>query len=76
MATKLVQSDSAPTPTRPKSTNGVINTTKAGPGDTRIVVIVYGKGQEKIVSIFADVLGSHIGWHPASMELGMRIMGL
>lgn len=57
MATKLVQSDSAPTPTRPKSTNGVINTTKAGPGDTRIVVIVYGKGQEKIVSIFADVLG-------------------
>ncbi|ORY65079.1 pentafunctional AROM polypeptide [Pseudomassariella vexata] len=26
-------------------------------GDTRIVVIVYGHGQEKIVSVFADVLG-------------------
>ncbi|KAE8453904.1 hypothetical protein EG329_007680 [Mollisiaceae sp. DMI_Dod_QoI] len=58
MATKQLQSaQSAPTPTRPKSTNGVINGTKAGPGDTRIVVIVYGQGQEKIVSVFADVLG-------------------
>lgn len=26
-------------------------------GDTRIVVIVYGPGQEKIVSVFAEVLG-------------------
>lgn len=55
MATKLQQS--VPTPTRPKSTNGVINGSKAGAGDTRIVVIVYGKGQEQIVSVFADVLG-------------------
>ena len=55
MATKQLQS--APTPTRPKSTTGVINGTKAGMGDTRIVVIVYGRGQEKIVSVFADVLG-------------------
>jgi 3-dehydroquinate dehydratase-1 len=55
MATKQLQT--APTPTRPKSTNGVINGTKAGTGDTRIVVIVYGPGQEKIVSVFAEVLG-------------------
>ncbi|KAM3086940.1 hypothetical protein ACMFMG_001057 [Clarireedia jacksonii] len=55
MATK--QQQSVPTPARPKSTNGIINGTKAGMGDTRIVVIVYGQGQEKIVSIFADVLG-------------------
>ena len=55
MATKQLQS--APTPARPKSTNGVINGTKAGTGDTRIVVIIYGQGQEKIVSVFADVLG-------------------
>jgi 3-dehydroquinate dehydratase-1 len=27
------------------------------PGDSRIVVIVYGPGQDKIVSLFADVLG-------------------
>lgn len=26
-------------------------------GDTRIVVIIFGKGQEKIVSVFAEVLG-------------------
>ncbi|TVY38871.1 Pentafunctional AROM polypeptide [Lachnellula occidentalis] len=55
MATKQLQS--APTPARPKSTNGVINTTKAGTGDTRVVVIIYGQDQEKIVSVFADVLG-------------------
>jgi 3-dehydroquinate dehydratase-1 len=55
MATKQLQS--APTPTRPRSTNGVINERKAGTGDSRIVVIVYGQGQEKIVSVFADVLG-------------------
>ncbi|RFU26958.1 hypothetical protein B7463_g9378, partial [Scytalidium lignicola] len=55
MATK--QHQSVPTPTRPKSTNGVINGSKAGAGDTRIVVIVYGQSQEKIVAVFADVLG-------------------
>ncbi|TAQ90973.1 hypothetical protein B7494_g690 [Chlorociboria aeruginascens] len=55
MATKQLQSE--PTPARPKSTNGVINGSKAGTGDTRIVVIVYGSEQENIVSVFADVLG-------------------
>jgi 3-dehydroquinate dehydratase-1 len=59
MATKQLQSAAVPTPTpvRPKSTNGVINGTKAQSGDTRIVVIIYGEGQEKIVTVFADVLG-------------------
>jgi 3-dehydroquinate dehydratase-1 len=55
MATKQLQV--VPTPTRPRSTNGVINGTKAGTGDTRTAVIVFGRGQEKIVSVFADVLG-------------------
>jgi 3-dehydroquinate dehydratase I len=55
MATKQLQT--APTPARLKSTNGVINGTKAGAGDTRVVVIIYGQDQEKIVSVFADVLG-------------------
>lgn len=58
MATKQLQSaEYAPTPMRPKSRNEVSDGTKAGIGDTRIVVIVYGKGQEEIVSVFADVLG-------------------
>ncbi|RDL37752.1 Aldolase [Venustampulla echinocandica] len=55
MATKQLQS--APTPARPKSANGIINGTRAGTGDSRVVVIVYGQGQEKIVAVFADVLG-------------------
>jgi 3-dehydroquinate dehydratase-1 len=57
MATKQQQQPVIPTPARPKSTNGVINGTKAGEGDSRIVVIIYGQGQEKIVSVFASVLG-------------------
>lgn len=61
MATKQLQSTAVPTsipsPARPKSTNGVIEGNRAGTGDTRIVVIVYGLGQENVVSIFADVLG-------------------
>lgn len=57
MATKQLQSTAVPTPARPKSTNGVVNGNKLGPGDNRIVVIVYGHGQDKIVSVFADVLG-------------------
>jgi 3-dehydroquinate dehydratase-1 len=68
MATKQLQS--IPTPTRPKSTNGVINETKAGTGDTRIVVIVYGQGQEKIVSVFADVLGK-----PSRLATGFSAVG-
>ena len=68
MATKQLQS--APTPTRPKSTNGVINGTKAGTGDTRIVVIIYGQGQEKIVSVFADVLGKPYRLAPSFSAVG------
>lgn len=55
MATKQLQT--APTPTRSRPSNGILATNKAGSGDTRIVVITYGLGQEKIVSVFADVLG-------------------
>ncbi|KAI1850221.1 hypothetical protein JX265_002118 [Neoarthrinium moseri] len=39
------------------ATNGVKFGSGPKRGDTRIVVIVYGQGQENIVSIFADVLG-------------------
>lgn len=39
------------------ATNGVKFGSGPKRGDTRIVVIVYGPGQEKIVSVFADVLG-------------------
>src|SRR6201999_2246500 len=56
--------------TRPKSTNGVINVTKASTGDTRIVVIIYGQRQEKIVSVFADVLGK-----PYRLEAGFSLVG-
>lgn len=39
------------------ATNGVKFGSGPKRGDSRIVVIVYGPGQEKIVSVFADVLG-------------------
>lgn len=39
------------------ATNGVKFGSGPKRGDTRVVVVVYGQGQEKIVSIFADVLG-------------------
>ncbi|KAK9423690.1 putative Pentafunctional AROM polypeptide [Seiridium unicorne] len=39
------------------ATNGVKFGSGPKKGDTRIVVIVYGHGQENIVSVFADVLG-------------------
>ncbi|CZS92152.1 hypothetical protein WAI453_000107 [Rhynchosporium graminicola] len=55
MATKQLQS--MPTPARPKSTNGITNVTNVSTEDNRIVVIIYGQGQGKIVTIFADVLG-------------------
>lgn len=55
MATK--QHQSLPTPTRPKSSNGVSNAASPRPEDDRIVVIVYGKEQESILAVFADVLG-------------------
>ncbi|KAH0498511.1 hypothetical protein TgHK011_005763 [Trichoderma gracile] len=32
------------------------------PGDSRIVVIVYGQGQEHVVSVFAEVLGKPVKW--------------
>jgi 3-dehydroquinate dehydratase-1 len=73
MATKQFQS--APTPARPKSTNGVINGTKAGTGDNRIVVIVYGQGQEKIVSVFADVLGKPYRLAPNFSAVGVEDHG-
>ena len=73
MATKQLQS--APTPTRPKSTNGVINGTKAGTGDSRIVVIIYGQGQEKIVSVFADVLGKPYRLASSFSEVGSEDHG-
>ncbi|PQE27359.1 3-dehydroquinate dehydratase protein [Rutstroemia sp. NJR-2017a WRK4] len=68
MATK--QQQSVPTPARPKSTNGIINGTKAGAGDARIVVIVYGQGQENIVSVFADVLGKPHRQAPSFSSVG------
>jgi 3-dehydroquinate dehydratase-1 len=73
MATKQFQS--APTPTRPKSTNGVINGTKAGSGDTRVAVIIYGQGQEKIVSVFADVLGKPYRIASSFSEVGSEDHG-
>ncbi|EEY14351.1 conserved hypothetical protein [Verticillium alfalfae VaMs.102] len=47
--------DASPSPAPSKC----LNKFGSGPqkGDTRIVVIVYGEGQDKIVSVFADVLG-------------------
>lgn len=36
---------------------GTRNTSGLQKGDTRTVVIIYGRGQESIVSVFADVLG-------------------
>ncbi|KAJ2958526.1 hypothetical protein NQ176_g11175 [Zarea fungicola] len=38
-------------------------------GDTRIVVIVYGKGQEPIVSIFAEVLGKPFRLKPSFSDV-------
>jgi 3-dehydroquinate dehydratase-1 len=73
MATKQLQS--APTPARPKSTNGVINGTKAGHGDNRIVVIAYGQGQDKIVSVFADVLGKPYRRAPNFSAVGIEDHG-
>ena len=68
MATK--QLNTAPTPTRPENTDGAIKGAKTGTGDTRIVVIVYGPGQERIVSVFADVLGK-----PYRMATGFSSVG-
>jgi 3-dehydroquinate dehydratase I len=79
---------STPTPTRPRSTNGVVGDVDvdmdretrtpplavgskfgSGPqvGDTRIVVIIYGHGQEDVVSVFAEVLGKQ-----SSLRTGFR----
>lgn len=55
MATK--QHQSLPTPTLPKNSNAIGHEAKAGQEDTRIVMIVYGKEQETILPIFAEVLG-------------------
>ncbi|KAI8624849.1 3-dehydroquinate dehydratase [Xylariaceae sp. FL1651] len=39
------------------ATNGIKTSSGLRRGDTRTAVIIYGSGQEKIVSVFADVLG-------------------
>lgn len=49
-------------------------------GDTRIVVIIYGPGQEKIVAIFAEVLGKpHLlrnGFQDVTWEDQGRVIGV
>ncbi|KAH6690624.1 pentafunctional AROM polypeptide [Plectosphaerella plurivora] len=52
-----VDMDAAPSPSPAPPNKG--NSFGSGPqrGDTRNVVIVFNEGQEKIVSVFADVLG-------------------
>lgn len=51
----------------------VMTTTSYGSGpqrgDTRIVVIIYGAGQEKIVSIFAEVLGKSYRFRQAFQDV-------
>lgn len=55
--------------------NGVINGTKAGAGDNRIVVIIYGQGQEKVVAVFADVLGKPYRLAPSFSDVGVEDHG-
>lgn len=57
MATKQLQSVPTPIPARSNSTNDMASPPKPAPKDTKVVVIIYGEGQEKILSIFSDVLG-------------------
>ncbi|TDZ39869.1 Pentafunctional AROM polypeptide [Colletotrichum spinosum] len=45
-------------------------------GDTRIVVIVYGPGQDQIVSVFADVLGKPFSIRSAFQEVTAADQGL
>lgn len=47
------------------------NSFGSGPrrGDTRIVAIIYGTGQEKIVSVFAEVLGKPSRMKPSVTEV-------
>ncbi|KAI0108503.1 aldolase [Daldinia grandis] len=42
---------------RPRAMKGSKTTSGLQKGDTRTAVIIYGPGQERIVSVFADVLG-------------------
>ncbi|KAI8966646.1 aldolase [Daldinia sp. FL1419] len=42
---------------RSRAMNGAKTTSGLQKGDTRTAVIIYGPGQERIVSVFADVLG-------------------
>lgn len=55
--------------------NGVINGTKAGVGDNRIVVIIYGQGQEKIVAVFAEVLGKPYRLAQSFSDVGVEDHG-
>ncbi|KAM0333210.1 hypothetical protein ACHAQA_001870 [Verticillium albo-atrum] len=63
--------DMSPSPAPPKCLN-------SGPqrGDNRIVVIVYGEGQEKIVSVFADVLGKPFGIKSGFKEVSHADQGV
>ncbi|EQB57039.1 3-dehydroquinate dehydratase [Colletotrichum gloeosporioides Cg-14] len=45
-------------------------------GDTRIVVIMFGSGQDKIVSVFADVLGKPFAIRPSFKEVSAADHGL
>ncbi|KAL2758138.1 hypothetical protein ACRALDRAFT_2025782 [Sodiomyces alcalophilus JCM 7366] len=45
-------------------------------GDTRIVVIMYGDGQDTIVSTFADVLGKPLGLKASFSEVSTADKGL
>ncbi|KAG7106754.1 Pentafunctional AROM polypeptide 2 like protein [Verticillium longisporum] len=55
-----------------------LNKFGSGPqkGDTRIVVIVYGEGQDKIVSVFADVLGKPFGIKSGFKEVSHADQGV
>ncbi|KAG7103239.1 Pentafunctional AROM polypeptide like protein [Verticillium longisporum] len=55
-----------------------LNKFGSGPqkGDTRIVVIVYGEGQDKIVSVFADVLGKPFGIKSGFKEVSPADQGV
>ncbi|EKD12940.1 hypothetical protein MBM_08894 [Drepanopeziza brunnea f. sp. 'multigermtubi' MB_m1] len=73
MATKKPQLE--PMPASLLSTNRVINETKASTGDNRIVVIIYGQEQEKIVAVFADVLGKPYRLAPNFSAVGQEDHG-
>ncbi|GKT90817.1 pentafunctional AROM polypeptide [Colletotrichum tofieldiae] len=84
------QLGAGPTPARPRSINGSGDqdvemdvdrnaspaVTTGTRGDTRIVVIVYGHGQDNIVSVFADVLGKPYAIRSAFQDVSAADQGL